>query len=163
VTGILVRIGTPADIREAEAVWRDSVTARDGHPPSTPVVEVVGTVLHDAETRLFVAEQADRLVGMACTTPGRDAQRERVEGLCHIQMIFVRAEQQGQGIGGRLLDTVIEDARRREMHTAQLWVVEGNDAATRLYEGRGFRHSGRVVEEEGALISLWVRNLAGPD
>ena len=62
-------------------------------------------------------------------------------------MIFVRPENWGQGIGGNLLDVVIEDARQRRMHAAQLWVLENNEPATRLYADRGFSPAGVSLRE----------------
>ena len=152
-------MGTAADLREAESVWRESVAARDGRSPSLEVVDAVRTVLRDDASQLFVAEREGRILGIACTTPARGGDGAATPGVTHIQMIFVRPEHWGQGIGGRLLDAVIEDARRRRMHAAQLWVLENNEPATRLYAHRGFSHSGRIVEENGALIALWTRSL----
>jgi len=160
---IVVRLGTADELSEAESVWRESVTARDRRPPSWEVIDAVRTVLRDAASQLFVAERDGRLVGIACATPARDEKGAATPGVTHIQMIFVRAEHWGRGIGGRLLDAVIDDARRRRMHAAQLWVLENNEAATRLYADRGFSHSGRVVEENGALIGLWMRSLGSSE
>ena len=155
----VVRLGTAAELPDAESVWRESVAARDGRPPSPEVIDSVRTILRDDATQLFVAERDGRILGIACTTPARGEDGAAIPGVTHIQMIFVRPENWGQGIGGRLLDVVIEDARRRRMHAAQLWVLENNEPATRLYANRGFSHSGRVVEENGALIGLWTRSL----
>jgi GNAT superfamily N-acetyltransferase len=157
--GITVRPATSAELDAAEAVWLSSVTARDGHPPSPEVAEVVHDVMGANDTDLLVAARHDEILGMACTRPGRDDRGELVAGLCHIQMVFVRPEHWGKGMGGRLLDTVLDRARARGMTMTQLWVVEDNERATRLYSDRGFTHTGKVIEEGGALIGLWSRAL----
>ncbi len=134
-------------------------------PPATAghrrleVTDAVRTVLRDDATQLLVAERDGRILGIACTTPARDDEGVALPAVTHIQMLFVRAENWGHGIGGALLDAVIEDAQRRRMQGAQLWVLENNEPATRLYADRGFSHSGRVVEENGARIALWTRSL----
>jgi ribosomal protein S18 acetylase RimI-like enzyme len=158
---IRIRYGTPADRDPAEEVWRASVSARDGIPPSAAVVKTVHEILHASETTLFVAEGAEGPVAMACTLPGRDAEGHPVTGLCHLQMIFVLPGHVGAGLGGQLLDFVLGAARAAGQHAMQLWVREDNGRAKRLYESRGFAHTGRVVEEGGALIGMWSRDLDG--
>ena len=125
------------------------------------MVKTVHEILHASETTLFVAEEAARLVAMACTLPGRDEEGHHVPGLCHLQMIFVLPGHSGAGIGGRLLDFVLHEAQAAGQRAIQLWVREDNERARRLYESRGFAHTGRVVEEDGSLIGMWSRDLAG--
>lgn len=157
-----IRLGTPADLAAAEVVWQLSVTERDARPPAPEVAATVGEILRAEGTQLFVAEADGDLVAMACTTPGRHEGNSRgqlMPQLCHIQMIFVRPTHWGRGIGGRLLDAVLEHARSLGRTRAQLWVVEDNERATRLYGHRGFTHTGKVIEENGMAIGLWSRAL----
>jgi ribosomal protein S18 acetylase RimI-like enzyme len=156
---IRIRLGTPADRDAAEGVWRVSVTDRDGKHPSAEVIRVVHDILRAPDTRLFVAEEGTDIVAMACTLPGRDEDGQPVSGLGHLQMIFVLPDASGAGIGGRLLRFVLADASARGMERMQLWVREDNDRAKRLYERHGFLPTGRVVEEDGAIIKLWSLDL----
>jgi ribosomal protein S18 acetylase RimI-like enzyme len=156
---IRVRVGTPDDITAAEHVWRESVTARDGKAPSAEVVKVVHRVLRSPETGLFVADEGTRLVAMACTVAGRDENGQVVPGVCHLQMIFVLPDAAGAGIGSRLLRFVLADAAARGMRKVQLWVREDNERARSLYERHGFAPTGSVVEEDGAAIGMWSRDL----
>lgn len=75
-----------------------------------------------------------------------------VKGLCHVSMVFVAPDYWGRGIGGRLVDALLKEARSRDYDRAQLWTHSDNARARRLYEGRGFRASGREEEEFGDLI-----------
>jgi GNAT superfamily N-acetyltransferase len=157
-----VRLGTPADLPAAEEVWRLSVTQRDGAPPAPDVAATVAQILRADEAQVFVADEDGEIVGMACTLPGRQDGSPRgplVPNLCHVQMVFVRPSHWGGGIGGQLLDFVLDHARATGSTRAQLWVVEDNERATRLYARRGFTHTGRVVEENGVGIGLWSRDL----
>ncbi len=56
--------------------------------------------------------------------------------------IAVRAEDRGKGIGRRLLDDVLEVARRRGVRTVFLEVRESNHRAAGMYLRRGFRQVG---------------------
>jgi GNAT superfamily N-acetyltransferase len=157
-----VRPGIQADIAAAEDVWRLSITERDGAPPTAETAATVGDILRADTSQLFVAEEDGEIVGMACTTPGRAGGVARGPvnpELCHLQMVFVRPSHWGGGIGGQLLDAVLEHARSIGQTRAQLWVVEDNERATRLYVRRGFAHTGTVIEENGMAIGLWSRKL----
>ena len=66
--------------------------------------------------------------------------------------MFVDPERRGLGIGKRLLDASLAQARGR-FEEVILTVVAGNDAATRLYGGAGFREYGR----ESGVIKIGDR------
>ncbi len=84
----------------------------------------------------FVARSQDGPIGMAGTIFGADG-----EG--HVAMIFgmyVSATSRGQGVGRRLLETLIaEIAARPEITTIRLWVTPTRHAARRLYASLGFQ------------------------
>jgi L-amino acid N-acyltransferase YncA len=63
-------------------------------------------------------------------------------------------------VGSKLLDAAIEASRALGYQRAQLWVVDENERATRLYSRRGFRHTGRVTSgDHGEPIGLWAADL----
>lgn len=57
--------------------------------------------------------------------------------------IAIRGDLRGRGIGGRLLDHLIEVSRSRGVRSLFLEVRESNDAARGLYDSRGFKEIGR--------------------
>jgi ribosomal protein S18 acetylase RimI-like enzyme len=64
-------------------------------------------------------------------------------GLC------VADRYQGQGIGGCLMDRVLEAARGYALPEIHLTVVQDNRVAQRLYQGRGFVRCGELVGSDG--------------
>jgi GNAT superfamily N-acetyltransferase len=67
----------------------------------------------------------------------------------------------GAGIGGRLLDRVLDEARRRGYVRVQLWTHAGNQRARRLYEQRGFERTGREKgDDRGELFIHYARRIA---
>ena len=82
-----------------------------------------------------------------------------VEGLCHVSMVFVAPDYWGRGIGGRLVDALLPEARSRGYDRAQLWTQSDNMRARRLYEGRCFVPSGREKYEFGERIVHYQRAL----
>lgn len=67
--------------------------------------------------------------------------------------IAVRATHRGQGVGGHLLDALIERARR-EGYRALSLSVEPDNPARRLYERRGFHRVGVVGDAWTMLLDL---------
>lgn len=157
-----LRPGQPADVGAAFEVWRGSITARDGRPPADAVQRVVRENLAAPGTWLLVAEDSGALLAMLAARDGAaDGGRGPADpSLCHIDMLFVVPERWGAGLGGELLDAGLDAARRRAYARAQLWVVQDNERATRLYARRGFRHTGRVTRGDGGeAIGLWALDL----
>ena len=69
-------------------------------------------------------------------------------GLCDypdeafVQTMAVAPAAQGRGVGGLLLDALLEEAARRGQRTVSLEVRADNAAAQRLYERHGFTRTG---------------------
>ncbi|WP_139982807.1 GNAT family N-acetyltransferase [Nocardioides litoris] len=105
-----------------------------------PVAERVAhrrAVLARPELRTWVADDAG-LVGFATSGPPRlDVPPVDLE----LYAIYLRAAHWGSGLADALLDAVVAD------RPAYLWVLEGNDRATRFYERRGFAPDGAAVED----------------
>ena len=60
-------------------------------------------------------------------------------GELHINNVAVREQFRRRGIGGALLERVLQEARRRKANAAFLEVRSGNRAAQALYVKNGFR------------------------
>lgn len=56
--------------------------------------------------------------------------------------LAVRPDARGQGVGGSLLDQVLQRCRQASVTALYLEVRHSNEVARRLYEGRGFRTIG---------------------
>jgi ribosomal-protein-alanine N-acetyltransferase len=83
------------------------------------------------QTRLYlVAEDGSGIVGYAGLVS--------VAHEADVQTLAVRSDRQGLGLGARLLDALLAEARRRDCSQALLEVAADNKAAEALYAGRGF-------------------------
>ena len=75
----------------------------------------------------------------------RDA-RLKVRHIGHVVGMMVRSEARGHGVGRRLLEACIAQARRaQDMELLTLSVTSSNVAAAALYEGAGFKRYGRLT------------------
>lgn len=89
----------------------------------------------------FVAYEGAVPVGMVGAQPVEDG------GVALISM-WVAGEARGHGTGGRLIDAVIAWSGDRPL---SLRVMDGNGAAVRAYESRGFVLESACADGEGCL------------
>ena len=77
----------------------------------------------------------------------------------HILNVAVAPDFRGRGIGKRLLDRLVEEARALSVRAVTLEVRESNHTAIRLYERTGFALAGvrphYYTDKENALI-YWL-------
>ena len=106
------------------------------------------------------AFRGDALVGasaLAFEAKARTAHKALVVGM------YVRPDARGHGVGLRLLQALVAQARGRGATVLQLGVIEGNDAALSLYRRAGFEVFGRepMAVRDGdrcfATLHLWRR------
>ena len=158
----VIRHGEPADFEPAVAVWLAANSARrKGLKPGDKQAARARGHVNNPEAFLLVAEDAGDVVGMALGTQGLadDGAGPPVRGLCHVSMVFVAPDYWGIGLGGRLVDALLPEARSRGYDRVQLWTQFDNVRARRLYEGRGFVPSGREKDEFGERIVHYQRAL----
>jgi ribosomal protein S18 acetylase RimI-like enzyme len=156
-----IRRGTASDIEPAISVWTAANGARRGGVPPLPEQEARGHV-SKPEAVLFVADAAGKVIGMVLGEQALsdDGSGPPVEGLCHVSMVFVAPDRWGEGLGGRLVDALLEKVRKTGFRRAQLWTQTDNARARRLYEGHGFLPSGREKDELGERIMHYRRALS---
>ena len=94
----------------------------------------------------WIAEEAGKMAGFAVV----DWAEEDNENAAYVQTVEVAIEARGQGVGRELLNRIEDSARLAEGRLIWLHVEEGNAAAIRLYETRGYRCEGR--EEDYYLL-----------
>jgi GNAT superfamily N-acetyltransferase len=166
MTPIDVRLGTFADLDDAASVYeRSNLARRQGYWPSRAArVAQVTASLHDAAHQeaaawFLIGRDGTEAVAMALIHPFRadGASGDVTMGRWFLSLIYVLPERWGTGIGGMLLDAMIDEAKRRGGHYMYLWTHEHqNERAHRLYRSRSFAPTGRTMQDgEGHLIGEW--------
>ena len=69
--------------------------------------------------------------------------------------VYVARDARGQGIGGPLLDALVDAARERGLHKLTAKVFADNEASLKLFERSGFRTVGTHVRH-GQLDGEWL-------
>ncbi|MEH1013011.1 GNAT family N-acetyltransferase [Micromonospora sp. CPCC 206060] len=104
---------------------------RDPHlPPLTETLAEVRAALVDAGTVVLAARLGNRLVG--------SVRARTVDGTCHIARLAVAPDQQGLGLGGRLLSAAEQAGRAAGATRFELFTGTHSEANLRLYRRHGF-------------------------
>jgi putative acetyltransferase len=150
----------PVRVDDAEAIWR--ITQQDGVMET--ILSLPSDRLEQRRERLaalgpdehwFVAEVDGAVSGLAGLSVGTG--RLRHSG--HV-FLFVAREYHGQGIGTRLMETLLDVADNwLLLRRVELTVVADNERAWRLYERLGFEKEGLrklSVISDGAIKDEWL-------
>jgi GNAT superfamily N-acetyltransferase len=166
MTPIDVRLGTGGDVDDAVSVYeRSNLARRQGRwlSRSARVAQVTAN-LHDATHHataawFLIGRDGSEAVGMAHIQPfhADGGSGDEIAGAWFLSLIYVLPDRWGKGIGGTMLDAVIDEANRCGCHQIYLWTHERqNERAHRLYRSRGFAPTGRTMhDDEGKLIGEW--------
>lgn len=104
------------------------------------VAEIVARFVQQfdpARERCWIAEHEGRVVGSIFLVRESDDEAK-------LRLLYVEADARGLGVGARLVDAVIADARAKGYRRLTLWTNDILAAARRIYVARGFR----LVKEE---------------
>ena len=102
--------------------------------PPTLSIGDLERILHSDSAVLFVAKEGPRTVGMLTLIAFRIPTGRRA----WIEDVVVDAEARGEGIGERLTEAAIDEARRRGARTIDLTSRPSREAANALYQKMGF-------------------------
>lgn len=105
---------------------------------------------HLRECRL-VAKSDDQVVGWAALSPVSN--RCIYTGVAEVS-IYVRSSARGQGVGNKLMLTLIEESERAGIWTLQGGVFPENKASIALLKSCGFREVG-TRERVGQMNGVW--------
>ena len=123
-----IRAGTEADL--VAVLELERAVERAPHWPAKAYADM----LAGRGCCLFVAEEDGALAGFAAgVVAGTDGE---------LEMVAVRADARGQGIGRSLVETVVQWARDAGARKVMLEVRAGSAGARRLYQRVGFVEAG---------------------
>ena len=150
----------PILLEDAEALWKiarqEGVIETTMALPSLRLEQRIKSIQALGENdHYMVAESAGEVVGVAGLTVGSG--RTRLRGSL---FIYVAREQQGQGIGTRLLQSLLDLADNwLLLRRVELTVLTENEGARRLYERLGFVIEGcrkMSIISQGKLKDEWL-------
>lgn len=149
-TQVTLRPATRADIPALAALGHDSFVAKFGHMYAENDLSAFleGAFSHAAIARELA--DPDRLYRLAATDGGALAgycklglacgwpEHARGNRAIELKQLYTAADMTGLGIGAKLMDWAMDEARRRGADEMQLSVWSGNRDAQRFYARHGF-------------------------
>lgn len=163
MTQINVQLGTPDDVDAAVSVYeRSNLARRHGDWPSrSSRIAAVTILLHNATSWFLIGRDGDEAIAMALLQPFRadGGSGDVIPGTSFLNLLYVLPDRWGKGIGGVMLDAVINESAQRDCHRVYLWTHEHeNERAHRLYRSRRFTPTNRTAcDDTGNLIGEWLR------
>jgi len=158
--------GLAADFEAAVGVWRAANIARLLPPSAERVARVREKLAGPGDCLVIGRPDASKdVVAMAMAEPGREQNGAGavIPGYGHVSMVFVHPDVWGLGLGRQLLQGLHDRASVRGWGRMTLWTRASNVRARRLYEGRGYRTSGRQMTlADGDCILQFARQARWP-
>jgi GNAT superfamily N-acetyltransferase len=109
--------------------------------------------LADGTSSALVGEDEDGIYGWATVGSSRDPDAGGEIG--ELWGLYLHPDRWDEGLGRELHDAALDELREQRFSAATLWVLEGNDRATRFYERQGWRADGSMRSDRvGELRTL---------
>jgi L-amino acid N-acyltransferase YncA len=140
---VRIRPYTDADWSQVWPIFREVVTAADTYTydPAMDEDQARGTWVEGPPAVTVVAEDGSRILGTAKTGPNRPGPGAHIA----TASFMVAADARGRGVGGALLEEVLDRARSAGYAGMQFnAVAASNTGAVLLYERYGFTIVGTV-------------------
>jgi ribosomal protein S18 acetylase RimI-like enzyme len=130
----IYRRATPADHDVVVALVFDTLRSFGIEPEPDGIDADVMRFGADGDPAIaeFVAELKGRVIGSV-------ALRDRGDGTGHVSKFFVDDRARGRGVGRKLLELAVGEARRRSLKALDLETRSQFEAAIHLYEATGWK------------------------
>ena len=151
----LLRRARPADNAQIAAIWNPeavgSLSTTQTRPRSA-AAQRAWLARHTDDYPVVVAAEGDDVLAFGALRPYRPsaAYRRTVE-----DSVYVRADQRGRGLGGLVLEGLIELARARGHRSILARVTAVNAPSLRLHERHGFVRVG-LEREVAWKLGRWL-------
>ena len=150
-----IRSALREDLPEILNIYNEAVRSTAGTYDSEPHTLEQRTVWFErCESKgypILVATQGEALLGWGSLGPFMERPGFKHTGVCSV---YVTSTARGRGIGTKLIEAMIIEARSRDLHTMLAAVDASNDASLRLHEKLGFSRVG-TFQEVGRRGGLW--------
>lgn len=96
-------------------------------------------LIEEENSNLLVAVIGDEIVGSGYLTICDSEPFKKPEKYAYLGFMFVKSEYRGKGINGKIIDSLINLAKKRNITEVQLDVYAENQSALKAYKKKGFK------------------------
>jgi ribosomal protein S18 acetylase RimI-like enzyme len=153
---LAVQEAGPEDLAEIEALVKLAYAEfRDFFPETAwfAWMENIGKVIHAETGLILVVLESGKIVGVVKFYPDAAASNMGYwpAGVAAIRILAVHPEYRGRGLGRRLVQTCLDQARFLHIPALYLYTGVFMDAARRLYESLGFQRAPEYDRDPGPI------------
>jgi L-amino acid N-acyltransferase len=158
-SSVTIRRATLSDAGVIADIYNEAIlttTATFDTEPKTAQERANWLDSHDGRHPVLVAEVAGKIVGWASLTPWSDraAYADTAESSFYVQSGY-----RNRGIGRKLKQAILEEARRSGFHTLIARITAGSIESLHLNESTGYVHVGTLKEvgrKFGKLLDVHI-------
>jgi phosphinothricin acetyltransferase len=156
---ILIRNAELSDLEAITDIYNEAIlttTATFDTEPKSITEQVQWFQSHDERHPILVAVVDGKIVGWASLS--RWSERRGYDGTAETSF-YVKSEYHGQGIGRKLKQAIIDEARRLKFHTIIARVAGESKASLHLNKSFGFVYIGTMKEvgrKFGKLLDVQI-------
>ena len=146
LTSVNIRHAELADAEPISEIYNEAIlttTATFDTEPKDIAERIEWLKSHDDRHPVLVALSENKIVGWSALS--RWSERRAYNDTAETSF-YVRSDFRGHGIGRKLKEATIEEARRLGFHTLIARVAEGSEASLHLNASMGFFHVGTLKE-----------------
>lgn len=152
---LTIRLAEARDARAIARIYNEAIvgtTSTFDTEPKTEEDRRQWLAAHGGRHPVLVAEREGEVVGWAALTQWSD--RPAYDGTGE-SSFYVAQKHRGAGIGRRLKERLIDEARKSGFHTIIARIAVGNAASRHINESFGFVHVG-TLREVGFKFGHWL-------
>ena len=156
---VTIRRATPEDVGAITDIYNEAIlttTATFDIEPKSVADRAQWLLSHDERHPVLVATVEGQVVGWASLSPW--SERRAYDDAAETTF-YVRSVHRGRGIGRRLKEAIIEEARQSGFHSLIARIAEGSCESLHLNESVGFVHVGTLKEvgrKFGRLLDVHI-------
>ena len=143
-----IRAATSDDLKEITEIYNEAIlktVATFDTETKTLEEQKKWFKNHGKKYPLIVAEEDKKILGWAALS--KYSSKCAYSDTAEISL-YVKEKYQGKGIGTKLMDAIIEEGEKSELHVLLARITEGNDISIDLHESVGFEIVG-IMKEVG--------------
>jgi phosphinothricin acetyltransferase len=156
---VTIRRATLSDAAAIAAIYNEAIattTATFDTEPKTVDERIQWLKSHDERHPILVAETDGKVIGWASLTiwSDRPAYDDTAES-----SFYVHSTHRGRGIGRKLKEAIIEEARKLKYHTLIARITDGSRESMHLNESTGYVYVGTLKEvgrKFGKLLDVHI-------
>lgn len=155
---LTVRRGTIKDLKKITEIYNEAIektVATFDIEKKTLDQQRIWYNEHGDNNPIIVAEKEGIIVGWAALS--KYSTRCAYSNTAEISL-YVKEEYQGRGIGRKLMNAIIEEGEKTNIHAVIARITEGNEVSVHLHKSVGFEHIGTLKEvgqKFGRLLDVY--------